>query len=179
MASKFLRTTDLARAVGLHPNTVRRYVQRGFLPPVERSPAGYRRFTERHLDFDLGTLDRGVGDRYSLGQALDRMITISDNASAIMLTDRVGAWRANESMQALGLRNTFVLAERLTTSPRDMLLFFEALATGLPVGLVLDGADDVEAAGRIGGRRAREELQRFQQARRQLPHVHAQAADGN
>jgi DNA-binding transcriptional MerR regulator len=47
---KYLRTSDLARAVGFHPNTVRRYVERGFLPPVERSPAGYRRFTERHLD---------------------------------------------------------------------------------------------------------------------------------
>jgi len=47
---KYLRTSDLARAVGIHPNTVRRYVDRGLLPPVTRSPAGYRRFTERHLD---------------------------------------------------------------------------------------------------------------------------------
>jgi len=47
---KFLRTSDLARDVGVHPNTVRRYVDRGLLPPVTRSPAGYRRFTERHLD---------------------------------------------------------------------------------------------------------------------------------
>lgn len=46
----YLRTSQLAKAVGVHPNTVRRYVQRGFLPPVQRSPAGYRRFTERHLD---------------------------------------------------------------------------------------------------------------------------------
>jgi DNA-binding transcriptional MerR regulator len=46
----YLRTSDLARAVGVHPNTVRRYVDRGILPPVERSPAGYRRFTQRHLD---------------------------------------------------------------------------------------------------------------------------------
>ena len=45
-----LSTSKLARAVGVHPNTVRRYVDRGFLPPVERSPAGYRRFNERHLD---------------------------------------------------------------------------------------------------------------------------------
>jgi DNA-binding transcriptional MerR regulator len=36
--------------VGIHPNTVRRYVDWGLLPPVERSPAGYRRFTQRHLD---------------------------------------------------------------------------------------------------------------------------------
>jgi DNA-binding transcriptional MerR regulator len=47
---KYLRTSDLARAVGVHPNTVRRYVDWKLIPPVERSPAGYRRFTERHLD---------------------------------------------------------------------------------------------------------------------------------
>src|SRR5215208_3757367 len=46
----YLSTSQLARRVGVHPNTVRRYVEKGFLPPVGRSPAGYRRFTERHLD---------------------------------------------------------------------------------------------------------------------------------
>src|SRR6266700_2316784 len=47
---KYLRTSDLAKAVGVHPNTVRRYVDWGLLPPVEHSPSGYRRFTQRHLD---------------------------------------------------------------------------------------------------------------------------------
>ena len=46
----YLRTSDLAKAVGVHPNTVRRYVDRSLLPPVEYSPSGYRRFTRRHLD---------------------------------------------------------------------------------------------------------------------------------
>lgn len=50
MTSKFLRTSDLARAVGIHPNTVRLYVDWGLIPPVERSPTGYRQFTQRHLD---------------------------------------------------------------------------------------------------------------------------------
>ena len=50
MAAKYLRTSDLARAVGIHPNTVRRYVDWGLVPPVERTPAGYRLFTQRHLD---------------------------------------------------------------------------------------------------------------------------------
>ncbi len=50
MATKFLRTSDLARAVGIHPNTVRLYVDWGLLPPVERSPSGYRLFTQQHLD---------------------------------------------------------------------------------------------------------------------------------
>jgi DNA-binding transcriptional MerR regulator len=48
--ASFLRTSDLSRAVGFSPNTVRRYVDRGLLPPVDRTPKGYRRFTERHLD---------------------------------------------------------------------------------------------------------------------------------
>lgn len=47
---KYLYTSDLAKAVGIHPNTVRRYVDRGILPSVEYSPSGYRRFTQRHLD---------------------------------------------------------------------------------------------------------------------------------
>jgi DNA-binding transcriptional MerR regulator len=47
---KFLSTSDLARAVGVHPNTVRLYADWGLIPPVKRSPAGYRLFTQRHLD---------------------------------------------------------------------------------------------------------------------------------
>lgn len=50
MTSKYLRTSDLARAVGIHPNTVRMYAEWGLIPPVERSPSGYRLFTQRHLD---------------------------------------------------------------------------------------------------------------------------------
>ena len=45
-----LRTSELARAAGIHPNTVRLYELWGLIPPVERSPSNYRRFTQRHLD---------------------------------------------------------------------------------------------------------------------------------
>jgi DNA-binding transcriptional MerR regulator len=47
---KYLRTSDLARAAGVHPNTVRRYAEWGLLPPVERAANGYRLFTQKHLD---------------------------------------------------------------------------------------------------------------------------------
>lgn len=42
--------TDLARAVGAHPNTVRRYEALGWIPPAPRAANGYRRFSQRHLD---------------------------------------------------------------------------------------------------------------------------------
>lgn len=46
----YLRTSDIAKAVGVHPNTVRLYEEWGFLPPIPRSLSGYRLFTKGHLD---------------------------------------------------------------------------------------------------------------------------------
>jgi DNA-binding transcriptional MerR regulator len=45
----YLRTSDIAKAVGVHPNTVRLYERWGFLSPIPRCPNGYRLFSEAHL----------------------------------------------------------------------------------------------------------------------------------
>jgi len=50
MTLRYLRTSNIAKAVGVHPNTVRLYEEWGFLPPIPRSASGYRQFTEAHLD---------------------------------------------------------------------------------------------------------------------------------
>ncbi len=56
-----LTTSALARDVGIHPNTVRIYEALGYLPPVPRSRAGYRRFGKRHLEhLRLARLLRGT-----------------------------------------------------------------------------------------------------------------------
>jgi beta-lactamase class A len=86
--------------------------------------------TERHVAYDLGTLDREAGSTIELDVALERMITISDNSSAVLLTDRVGAFNVNQDMRSLGLEHTRILADDLATSPADMLAFLEMLARG-------------------------------------------------
>jgi DNA-binding transcriptional MerR regulator len=45
----YLRTKDLAQAVHISVQQVRNYEASGFIPAVERSPNGYRRYTRRHL----------------------------------------------------------------------------------------------------------------------------------
>jgi DNA-binding transcriptional MerR regulator len=50
MAQGIYTTSQVAKSVGVHPNTVRLYEQWGLLPVVPRSPAGYRRFTMAHLN---------------------------------------------------------------------------------------------------------------------------------
>lgn len=47
--SQPLRTSDLARAAGISVQQVRNYEASQFIPPAERSPAGYRLYTETHL----------------------------------------------------------------------------------------------------------------------------------
>jgi DNA-binding transcriptional MerR regulator len=47
---KTFRTADIARAAGVHPNTVRKYEEWGFLPPVTRSANNYREYSLFHLE---------------------------------------------------------------------------------------------------------------------------------
>ncbi|MBN1536392.1 MAG: MerR family transcriptional regulator [Anaerolineales bacterium] len=50
MKSEHLSTSQVAKAAGVHPNTVRLYEAWGFIPSVPRSPSGYRLFVEAHID---------------------------------------------------------------------------------------------------------------------------------
>ena len=83
--------------------------------------------------YDLGTLPWPIGTRITLGTALERMITLSDNSSAFMLTRRVGAWRINEDAARLGLSQTRVHTDDLATSALDMLHLLELIAGGQAV----------------------------------------------
>jgi DNA-binding transcriptional MerR regulator len=50
MAARFLRTSDIAREVSVHPNTIRLYEASGFLPEIPRGSNGYRQYTPYHLE---------------------------------------------------------------------------------------------------------------------------------
>jgi DNA-binding transcriptional MerR regulator len=50
MARDYFLTSEIANAVGIHPNTVRLYEKWGYLPPVTRTASGYRKFSEAHLE---------------------------------------------------------------------------------------------------------------------------------
>lgn len=50
MAVRSLRTSDIARGLGVHVNTIRLYEASGFLPKVPRGKNGYRQYTTLHLE---------------------------------------------------------------------------------------------------------------------------------
>jgi DNA-binding transcriptional MerR regulator len=49
MVREYLSTSDLAHAAHISVQQVRNYEADGLIPPAERSPSGYRRYTPRHL----------------------------------------------------------------------------------------------------------------------------------
>jgi DNA-binding transcriptional MerR regulator len=50
MKRKIYRTSQVAAAVGVHPNTVRLYEQYGLLPAIPRTISGYRQYSDVHID---------------------------------------------------------------------------------------------------------------------------------
>ena len=49
MSEKYLSTSQVARELGIHPNTVRQYEAFGFLSPVPRAKNNYRQFSSKHV----------------------------------------------------------------------------------------------------------------------------------
>jgi beta-lactamase class A len=79
---------------------------------------------------DLGTLPWPVGTRITIGTALERMVTLSDNSSAFMLTKKSGTWRINDDADGLGLDETYIHGDDLRTSAGDMAKLLELIARG-------------------------------------------------
>ncbi len=103
----YLRPVDLARAVGVSVQTVRKYEAWGFMPPAERSATGYRRYTHRHLHAleAARTMKAGYGWQSALSvlQAvhrgdLDSALTVVDSRHAQL--DR-GRREVGETLHAL------------------------------------------------------------------------------
>ena len=86
--------------------------------------------TDETRAYDAGTMELGVGEMLTVAEALERMVTISDNTSAVMLGSRVGAGRINANIAALGMDTTHYSLERMNTSALDMLHLLDVMATG-------------------------------------------------
>lgn len=50
MGTPFFRTSDLAKELGVHVNTIRLYEASGFLAPIPRGTNGYRQYRRLHLE---------------------------------------------------------------------------------------------------------------------------------
>lgn len=82
-----LRPVDLARLAGISTQQIRNYVDAGILPPVTRTPAGYRRFDGRHRSALLTyrTLAKGYG--WDTARSIMKAVHAGDLALALTIVD--------------------------------------------------------------------------------------------
>jgi beta-lactamase class A len=66
----------------------------------------------------------------TVGEAMEAMLSVSDNAAAVLLQDLVGSGNVNASIAALGLEDSGLFEDGLPATADDMALLMEAIATG-------------------------------------------------
>jgi DNA-binding transcriptional MerR regulator len=78
---------DLARLAGISTQQVRNYVDAGILPPTPRTPAGYRRFDDRHRRALLTYRSLAGGFGWDTAREIMRAVHAGDLARALSLVD--------------------------------------------------------------------------------------------
>lgn len=123
-----LRPADLAREHGISTQAVRNYEQDGFIPPAERTPSGYRIYTETHaaalraylaLIAAYGHAPAGQIMNEIDSGALDNALTIIDHGHNQLLRDRetlAAVKRATDHLTAV----TDGIADASDTRPRTV-----------------------------------------------------------
>src|SRR5690606_4150512 len=66
----------------------------------------------------------------TLAQAMDAMLSVSDNAAAVLLLDLVGSSNVNAAVQALGLEASGVFEDGLPVTANDLAFLMESIALG-------------------------------------------------
>jgi beta-lactamase class A len=105
------------------------------LEAYHQREAGLLDFGERYVvsdyyeEFGLNPGELAACDQVAVGEALERMLRVSDNVAANLLLDRVGAGNVNAALRSLGLRASGLPADgSLPATAADMALLLEAIA---------------------------------------------------
>jgi DNA-binding transcriptional MerR regulator len=131
----YLRTKDLAQAVHISVQQVRNYEASGFIPAVERSPSGYRRYTRQHL-VALKTARHLIGGYgWPLAQQIMQAVHQGKLSHALALIDERHAELARTRLQLeQTLAALSVLAAQLPSETHSR--FSERLRVGAAARLV-------------------------------------------
>jgi beta-lactamase class A len=77
--------------------------------------------------YGLGPRATALCQELTVFEALQAMMSISDNAAAVLLQDVVGAPNINASMESLGMTQTRLLTEDLPVTALDLALLLDAI----------------------------------------------------
>ena len=80
--------------------------------------------------FALSPRSTELCQKLSVAEAMDAMLSVSDNAAAVMLQDIVGAGNINNALAAFGIADSGLYTEGLPITAQDVALLLEAIGRG-------------------------------------------------
>jgi beta-lactamase class A len=83
--------------------------------------------TPYYESFGLAPRATALCQELTVFEALQAMMSVSDNAAAVLLQDVAGAGNINASMDSLGMRATRLLTEDLPVTATDLALLLDAI----------------------------------------------------
>ncbi|MFE0098859.1 MerR family transcriptional regulator [Streptomyces sp. NPDC059009] len=86
-----MRAVDVARTAGISAQQVRNYVDSGVLPEVERTPAGYRLFTEAHVRALAAARSLAAGHGWAVARTVMQAVHAGDLRAAPAALDAAHA----------------------------------------------------------------------------------------
>jgi DNA-binding transcriptional MerR regulator len=116
----YLRTRDLAQAGGISVQQVRNYEAGGLIPKAQRSPSGYRLYTQQHLAALETVKSMVAGYGWPRTSAIMQALHRGDLSAALALIDEHHAEQARKRLQVeqtlIALRT---LAAQSDSKPRS------------------------------------------------------------
>ncbi|GAA0407161.1 MerR family transcriptional regulator [Streptomyces luteireticuli] len=125
-AQERVRAGVLARSAGISVQQLRNYVEAGILPPVERTPSGYRVFTRAHADALVAVRELAVGHGWPVARTVMRAVHAGDLAAALAAIDGGHAELARERAQLAAVREALAGRPATPDGPRRPLRIGEA-----------------------------------------------------
>jgi beta-lactamase class A len=83
--------------------------------------------------FALSPRSTELCQKITIAEAMDAMLSVSDNAAAVMLQDIVGAGNINNALASLGILNSGLHTDALPLTATDVAILLEAIARGQAV----------------------------------------------
>ena len=80
--------------------------------------------------FALSPRSTELCQKLSVAEAMDAMLSVSDNAAAVMLQDIMGAGNINNALAAFGIADSGLYTEGLPITAQDVSLLLEAIGRG-------------------------------------------------
>ncbi|URN18275.1 MULTISPECIES: MerR family transcriptional regulator [Streptomyces] len=110
-----LKAADLARSAGISVQQLRTYADTGLLPPVERTPAGYRVFTPAHADALAVARELAAGHGWATARSVMAAVHAGDLGTALAALDAGHARLDRERAELAAVREALgaVLAGRV------------------------------------------------------------------